>query len=621
MPKIIMASFEGLKVYLQNGSPPVTCSNVTDLYSIAYKLRLQPLVTRCLKYLAEAGPVGRQLVLLCNAAHVLATASETGVLLAALTWLEHDYEARLKFGEAVLGCVRFPLLPENILFDCMESDPPGRLSLQGPFVRDKLMEAVLFHYVTSRGRPDLAPKVRRRTFTGTEPAPQSLGTRSLPANAHPRLVFMRHSLTPNPVYQPLPSTSAVGSEVVQRAASRINDAHYRKREREVKVAQASVRGFLARKHYAKLHAKPKLSALGALHLTDLQVQKGTSSFDAKEQWDAEPALRALPRMTNLKVPGALILISGGLGPNERISTSCSLLGFTPKDCMLWRCGRLPQPRQLHASAYLAGYVYILGGFDVRNSNDGLRFATKTCFRLALSSGKWERLADMSHARCSHAAVVVEERIYAVAGQNELGIFLSSVEWYDPGSDVWSELAVPLPCRLSACGVASFRGSLHVAGGLVQTAERQDFYLISTLERWDGHRWTIAGPNLPSGRESLGLVEHEGKLYAIGGLARTKEGQLRVLPDVLIYDGQEDVWRIGPSLPESLHACHVASVGTFALQSYPNAGGDALESGPPNRHTATEQPARGTGSLAMGIQWFPWSWRITGLGCAMPCGDR
>lgn len=50
-------------------------------------------------------------------------------------------------------------------------------------------------------------------------------------------------------------------------------------------------------------------------------------------------------------------------------------------------------------------------------------------------------------------------------------------------------------------------------------------------------------------------------------------------------------------------------------------GDVLEPGPPNRHTATEQPARGTGSLATMIQWLPWSWRITGLGCVMPWGDR
>ncbi|KAM7299578.1 hypothetical protein ISCGN_020144 [Ixodes scapularis] len=555
---IFQAAFEGLKIYLHHGAPSVTCHTVTDLYRIACKLRLQPLMTRCMKYLAEAGPVGRQLVLLCNtvrlglqdekqaalqfiveqfdtatrsrqfleldctcvcmllSSDVLATESETGVLLAALTWLEHEYQARRQFEDTILGCIRFPLLPESILLMCMESQPPGRAALQGAFVKTKLAEASFFHYLNLRGRPDLGPEIKRRTFLGTDPSPQSLDEGALQPGSYTRTVIERHILTEDRVKQALQRAQAACSEVFQTPTACINNAYYREHERELAVAQAVVRGFLARKRYAKLHAKPK-------------------------------------------VPGTVILISGGLGADERISTSCSLLGFTPKDCMLWRCGRLPQPRQLHASVFLDGHLYILGGFDVRNTNDGLRFATKTCFRLELSTGTWKRLADMRHARCNHAAIAMEGRIYVVAGQDEFDIFLSSVEWYEPGSDAWTELALPLPCRLSACGVASFRGLLHVAGGLVQTARRRDLNVVSTLLRWDGHRWTTAGPNLPLGRGSLGLVEHADKLYVVGGLARTKKGHLRVLADVLIYDGQKDDWRIGPSLPEPLHACHVASV--------------------------------------------------------------
>ncbi|KAM7284264.1 hypothetical protein ISCGN_001361 [Ixodes scapularis] len=595
------AAFEGLKTYLHHGAPSVTCHTVTDLYRIACKLRLQPLMTRCMKYLAEAGPVGRQLVLLCNAVRlglrdekqaalqliveqfdaatrsrqfleldctcvcillssdVLATESETGVLLAALTWLEHEYQARRQFEDTVLGCIRFPLLPENILLMCMESQPPGRAALQGAFVKTKLAEASFFHYVNLRGRPDLGPEIKRRTFLGTDPSPQSLDQGALQPGSYTRTVIERHILTEDRVKQALQRAQAACSEVFQTPTACINNAYYREHERELTVAQAVVRGFLARKRYAKLHAKPKPDPLGASSFTDQQTPKDIPALGDKDQWDAEPALQALPRMTNLQVPGTVILISGGLGADERISTSCSLLGFTPKDCMLWRCGRLPQPRQLHASVFLDGHLYILGGFDVRNTNDGLRFATKTCFRLELSTGTWERLADMRHARCNHAAIAMEGRIYVVAGQDEFDIFLSSVEWYEPGSDAWTELALPLPCRLSACGVASFRGLLHVAGGLVQAARRQDLNVVSTLLCWDGHRWTTAGPNLPLGRGSLGLVEHAGKLYAVGGLARTKKGHLRVLADVLIYDGQKDDWRIGPSLPEPLHACHVASV--------------------------------------------------------------
>ncbi|KAG0410841.1 hypothetical protein HPB47_012035 [Ixodes persulcatus] len=588
------AAFEGLKTYLHHGVPSVTCHTVTDLYRIACKLRLQPLMTRCMKYLAEAGPVGRQLVLLCNAVRlglqdekqaalqfiveqfdtatrsrqfleldctcvcmllssdVLSTASETGVLLAALTWLEHEYQGRRQFEDIVLGCIRFPLLPESILLKCMEPQPPGRAALQGAFVKTKLAEASFFHYVNLRGRPDLGPEIKRRTFLGTDPSPQSLDQDALQPGSYNRTVIERHILTEDRVKQALQRAQAACSEVFQTPTACINNAYYRKHERELTVAQAT----------------PNL--LGASSFTDQQTPKNTPALGGKDQWDADPALQALPRMTNLQVPGTVILISGGLGADERISTSCSLLGFTPKDGILWRCGRLPQPRQLHASVFLDSYLYILGGFDVRNTNEGLRFATKTCFRLELSTGTWERLADMRHARCNHAAVAMEGRIYVVAGQDEFDItpklnlkfdssFLSSVEWYEPGSDAWTELALPLPCRLSACGVASFRGLLHVAGGLVQAARRRDLNVVSTLLRWDGHRWTTAGPNLPLGRGSLGLVEHAGKLYAVGGLARAKKGHLRVLADVLIYDSQKDDWMIGPSLPEPLHACRVASV--------------------------------------------------------------
>ncbi|KAL1430854.1 hypothetical protein MTO96_014714 [Rhipicephalus appendiculatus] len=205
-------AFDGLKAYLRNSGPVVTCQNVTDLYSCAYKLRLRPLTTRCLQYLAQAGPVGRQLVVLQHAsrfklpaeqhaafqfvaenfddacrtrqflelewntvksllcADVLGTSSETKVLLAALTWLEHDYHNRKQFEDTVLACVRFGLLPESVLLKCFEAPPVGKMALSGRPVRMQLMEAAFSHYVRMRGRPDLALEVRKRTFTAAPPA-------------------------------------------------------------------------------------------------------------------------------------------------------------------------------------------------------------------------------------------------------------------------------------------------------------------------------------------------------------------------------------------------------------------------------------------------------------------
>ncbi|KAH8030269.1 hypothetical protein HPB51_006701 [Rhipicephalus microplus] len=270
-----------------------------------------------------------------------------------------------------------------------------------------------------------------------------------------------------------------------------NDARYRDHEDQLARVQALVRGFLARREYAKLHARPKPPAL-------LQESEETpvSLAAMEEAWSLPRCLRALPVLPEKgrEWPAPLLFVCGGLGPQKRLEYSCAVLGFAAG--RIWRCGKLPQPRHQHAVTCLDDALYVLGGLDTRNSRRGLRLATSACFRYRFRiasdrkagkapTGQWERLPDMRHARINHAAVALKGRVYAVAGQDEFDVFLSSVEWYEPGAPSWCELPWPLPCRLSACGVASFRGALHVAGGLVQAPRHPDcLYVVSSLLRWD-----------------------------------------------------------------------------------------------------------------------------------------
>ncbi|XP_070382891.1 alpha-scruin-like isoform X3 [Dermacentor albipictus] len=505
--------------------------------------------------------------LLC--ADVLGTPSETKVLLAALSWLEHDYQNRKQFEDSVLACVRFGLLPESVLISCFEAPPVGRMALSGRPVRMQLMEAAFSHYVRMRGRPDLAVEVRKRTFSGAEPAGlsevESSGAMSSPVSGVSAGVGspgVGGTLQAGTSEAFLPPVSGWPYE-----------ARYRDHQDRVAKLQALVRGYLARQKYAKLHARPKPPAL-------LQEPEETpvSLAAMEEAWSLPRSLQALPRLPE---PGAgrpevLLLVCGGLGPQKRLEFSCAVLGFA--EGQIWRCDKLPQPRHQHAATCLGDSLYVLGGLDTRNSRRGMRLATSACFRYRFQTarqgnkgpgkvvqpaGQWERLPDMRHARINHAAVALKGRVYAVAGQDEFDVFLSSVEWYEPGASSWCELPWPLPCRLSACGVAAFRGALHVAGGLVQAPRHPDcLYVVSSLLRWDaaGGRWQRAGPSLPSGRGSLALVEHDGSLYAIGGLARTETGHLRVLSDVIAYNEKDGLWRKCPSLPEPLHACQAFSLG-------------------------------------------------------------
>ncbi|XP_077497964.1 uncharacterized protein LOC144108657 [Amblyomma americanum] len=487
---------------------------------------------------------------------VLGTSCETKVLLATLSWLEHDYQNRRQFEDSVLACIRYGLLPEPVLIMCFEPPPKGRMALSGRPVRMKLMEAAFSHYVRIKGRPDLALETRKRTFTGTEPADLLLEESIVSPMSAP--------LSPAGVARP-PQTAPSGAFLAP-GVQKTDTARFRGQEDKVTKAQAVVRGFLARRDYFKLHARPKPPAL----LQEGEEQP-VSLAAMEEAWCVQRSLQALPKLPD-RGPhrsSALLLVCGGLGPDKLLDFSCAILGYGVGQ--LWRCGKLPQPRHQHAVTCLGGALYVLGGLDTRNSRRGLRLATSSCFRYQFlpdedqeaSAGRWERLPDMRHARINHAALALRGRVYAIAGQDEFDVFLSSVEWYEPGASSWTELPWPLPCRLSACGVAAFRDSLHLAGGLVQAPRHPDcLYVVSSLLRWDAgaSRWQKAGSSLPSGRGSLALVEHKGSLYAIGGLARTDAGHLRVLSDVIAYNERDAAWRKCPSLPEPLHACQAFSLG-------------------------------------------------------------
>ncbi|KAL1444874.1 hypothetical protein MTO96_006839, partial [Rhipicephalus appendiculatus] len=160
------------------------------------------------------------------------------------------------------------------------------------------------------------------------------------------------------------------------------------------------------------------------------------------------------------------------------------------------CGRLPQPRHNHTAAFLDGYVYLVGGFDMRNTHLAIKYATRTCFRMALEetgAGQWER--------------------------DEFDRFLASVEIYDPAQDQWSECPVPLCCKMSALGAAYHAGYLHIAGGVIQSRRRTDkVFLVPSVEHWDSvcQRWLREAAQLPSGRGSLALVSYMDQLFAVGG---------------------------------------------------------------------------------------------------------
>ena len=69
---------------------------------------------------------------------------------------------------------------------------------------------------------------------------------------------------------------------------------------------------------------------------------------------------------------------------------------------------------------------------------------------------------MATPREGHAVAVLDGKLYAVGGDNEDGVTLSSVERYDPALDAWEAVA-PLPAD-RCCAARGGPGAQAAGGG-------------------------------------------------------------------------------------------------------------------------------------------------------------
>ncbi len=156
---------------------------------------------------------------------------------------------------------------------------------------------------------------------------------------------------------------------------------------------------------------------------------------------------------------------------------------------------------------------------------------------------------MPTKRTEVAAAAMDGKIYAVGGfeKPSLGNVMSlaitpSVEVYDPATDRWTS-KVPLPVGLHHVGIGVVNGRLYVIGGYAKSG-LSVWDPVATVYAYDpaADSWTERAP-MPTARGALSVTEYEGKLYAIGGFDRKVNNA-----QVEVYDPVRNVWSMAAPLP-------------------------------------------------------------------------
>jgi N-acetylneuraminic acid mutarotase len=163
---------------------------------------------------------------------------------------------------------------------------------------------------------------------------------------------------------------------------------------------------------------------------------------------------------------------------------------------------------------------------------------------------WIKKANMVSGRHSHAASVVNDKVYVMGGRYTL----SMVTEYDPMSDTWTTKAsMPTPRMLVTSGVVN--GKIYAIGGI--TAAFQP--ALSTVEEYDPatDTWTKK-KDMPTSRLAHGTCVVDGKIYVIGGMTSGSNFWSGMHNTMEVYDPLTDTWNTKTGMPTA-RVYHTTSV--------------------------------------------------------------
>ena len=176
-------------------------------------------------------------------------------------------------------------------------------------------------------------------------------------------------------------------------------------------------------------------------------------------------------------------------------------------------------------------IFALGGYDQQRSK-WLR--SVECF--SPWTGEWTPFAAMGSIRASHAAVVVDSKIYTMGGASG-GSHPASPEFLDLATGLWTPIAAMSTIRMDS-SVAAVDGKIYVMGGIDDEAGfHSSVECFDTLVGGAGKWRAVAA--MTNVRAMGAAATVDGVIYVMGGKGGTAE--TRRLGSMECFDPSLGLW--------------------------------------------------------------------------------
>jgi N-acetylneuraminic acid mutarotase len=199
---------------------------------------------------------------------------------------------------------------------------------------------------------------------------------------------------------------------------------------------------------------------------------------------------------------------------------------------------MPTPRERMGVGVVNGILYTVGG--VKSGVDIIYVPTVQAYDPA--QGAWSTKAPISSARFDVGVGVINGLLYAVGGENLDGAYSKRLEAYDPTTNTWT-IKAPMPTGRKGHAVAVVNGMLYAIGGFHLDPVHGIGLYLSTVEAYDPatNTWSTKAP-MPTPRvwTSAGVVN--GIIYVVGGANGPG------VATVEAYDPATNTWSTKTAMP-------------------------------------------------------------------------
>ncbi|NXF34498.1 KLH10 protein, partial [Nyctibius bracteatus] len=181
------------------------------------------------------------------------------------------------------------------------------------------------------------------------------------------------------------------------------------------------------------------------------------------------------------------------------------------------------PLAYHGTAYLKGFIYVMGGFDSMDYFNSVK-------RFDPLKKTWQQVAPMHARRCYVSVTVLNNFIYAMGGYDGY-TRLNTAERYEPETNQWTLIASMNEQRSDA-SATTLREKVYICGGFNGNE------CLITAEVYDAttNHWTFIAP-MAHRRSGVGVIAYGNEVYAVGGFDGTNR-----LRSVEAYNPAANAWR-------------------------------------------------------------------------------